>query len=81
MRIEFSDRAVKSYADAPRHVCAAFDKQLRFLLSDIRHPSLHAKKYDDSRDIWQARVTRNWRFYFIIEYDHYVIVDITQHPK
>ena len=34
------------------------------MLSDIRYPSLHAKKYDESGDLWQARVIRDWRFYF-----------------
>jgi hypothetical protein len=23
-------------------------------------------KYDDARDIWQARVSKNWRFYFSV---------------
>jgi hypothetical protein len=50
-----------------------------FLLDDIRHPSLHAKKYDAER--WQARVTRDWRFYFRIEGDTYMLLDIMPHPK
>ena len=25
------------------------------------HPSLRAKKYDESQDLWQARVTKDWR--------------------
>ena len=46
-----------------------------------RHPALHAKKYDESRDLWQARVNRDWRFYFVIASDTYVITDIIPHPK
>jgi hypothetical protein len=50
-----------------------------FLLDDIRHPSLRAKKHDAER--WQARVTRDWRFYFRIEGDAYIFLDIIPHPK
>ncbi len=60
---------------------AAFDKQSRLLLENLKHPSLRAKKYDESRDIWQARVTRDWRVYFLIEGDTYILLDITPHPK
>jgi hypothetical protein len=31
--------------------------------------------------VWQARVTRGWRFYFKIESDEYVILSIIPHPK
>jgi hypothetical protein len=50
-----------------------------FLFDDIRHPSLRAKKYDAER--WQARVARDWRFYFRIEGDTYLLLDIMRHPK
>lgn len=59
----------------------AFEKQLRFLLRDIRHPSLRAKKYDEANDIWQARVTSNVRFYFSIADGAFVILDIEKHLK
>jgi hypothetical protein len=47
----------------------------------MRHPSLRAKKYDESREIWQARANRNWRFYLVIIGDTYLILDIIPHPK
>jgi len=59
----------------------AFDKQVRLLAANLHHPSLHAKKYDEARDIWQARVNRNWRFYFTIAGDTYHIEDVIAHPK
>ena len=34
---------------------------------------VRAKKYDESRGLWQARVTDDWRFYFTIEGDAYVL--------
>jgi len=54
-------------------------KALFTVLRDFRHPSIQAKKYDATR--WQGRVTRGWRFYFRIEEDTYVVLDIMAHPK
>ena len=51
------------------------------LLSNLRHPSLRAKKYNEGENKWQARVTGDWRFYFTIEDDVYILQDITPHPK
>jgi hypothetical protein len=42
---------------------------------------LQAKKYDEARNLWQARINRDWRFYFTIEGDTYRIQNITAHPK
>jgi hypothetical protein len=56
-------------------------KQLGFLLNQLRHPSLRAKKYDEANHIGQARVNRNWRFYFVILGDEYVILSIIPPPK
>ena len=81
MKLRFTERVDKDYAGLPAPVRKAFAKQLRFLLADLRHPSLYAKKYSESTDVWQGRVTRNWRFYFKIEGDEYVILSIIPHPK
>jgi hypothetical protein len=51
-----------SYAAAPDRIKNAFDKQARLLVDKPRHPSLRTKKFDEARDIWQARVTKDWRF-------------------
>ncbi len=81
MKVSFTERFRRSYRDAPDPVRRAFDKQLAHLLRDLRHPSLRAKKYDASRDIWQARVNDGWRLYFRIEDDAYVLLDVIPHPK
>ena len=80
MRLRFTERADKDYAELPANIRKALAKQLRFLLANLRHPSLHAKKYSEAEDIWQARITRGWRFYFRIQDDEYVILSIIPHP-
>ena len=81
MRLVFSKRFDRSLRDAPQAVQRAFWKQSELLLLDSRHPSLRAKKYEGVDKLWQARVTRDWRFYFTVDQDAYNLVDITAHPK
>jgi plasmid maintenance system killer protein len=49
--------------------------------ANLHHPSLRAKKYDESDDRWQARVNKNWRFYFRIVDDTYRVLKLIPHPK
>jgi mRNA interferase RelE/StbE len=81
MKLDYTERFIKSLEDAPPHIQKAFYKQASLLLENLRHPSLRAKKYDEARDIWQARVTQAWRFYFQIVDDTYFLIDIIPHPK
>jgi len=70
------DREFKKFS---KEIQDAFEKQINFLLQDIRHPSLRAKKYDEGTNIWQARVTKNVRFYFRLEGDVYILLNIRRH--
>ena len=81
MKLDYLPKALEALEEAPVQVRKAFFKQVRFLEQDLRHPSLKTKKYDESKDLWQARVNRDWRFYFNIVGDTYVIRDIIPHPK
>lgn len=81
MKIGLSDSADRQYDSLTKPLRKAFDKQVIFLSKNIRHPSLHAKKYDEATNLWQARVTKDWRFYFLIAKDLYYIVSIRKHPK
>lgn len=65
MKIIYSDRFKKSFRNFSPAVQKKFERQIENLTRNINYPSLHAKKYDESRDIWQARIDRNTRFYFL----------------
>jgi len=81
MNVQLSQRAIEHLAAAPLPVQKAFIKQINFLIRDLAHPSLHAKKYDESQKIWQARINQDWRFYFTISGETYYVVDLIPHPK
>ncbi len=81
MKVRLTAKGQTDYDALPPRLKRAVDKQLRFLLRDLRYPSLKAKKYNESSDVWQARVNDDYRFYFQIIGDIYWIISITPHPK
>jgi plasmid maintenance system killer protein len=81
MNVQLSQRAVEALAAAPLPVQKAFIKQINFLVRDLAHPGLHAKKYGEAVGRWQARVNDDWRFYFQVVGDTYRITDLMPHPK
>ena len=83
MRAVISQRVAEQLATAPDNIARTFFKQLALLLRDLRHRSLDAKKYPESGDpdLWQARISKGWRFYFKIDGDIYNITNANEHPK
>jgi mRNA interferase RelE/StbE len=91
MRPVFTERFARDYQRLPQRVQRQFDKALAFLLANLRYPSLRAQKMEgqrdpEGRDIWEARVTRGYRFTFAMESDTYILYrvgphDIERHPR
>lgn len=81
MKLAFSPHFSRSYEKAPIAIQQAFDKQSALLLENPHHPSLRTKKYGAKGDAWQARITRDWRFYFTIEGDTFRLHEMRAHPK
>ena len=81
MKITYSPNFYKSLSKFSNSIRIKFEKQVNYLVEDICHPSLHAKKFHESSDIWQARVDKDIRFYFSIDGDTYNLLEIRKHPK
>ncbi|MBI4908309.1 MAG: hypothetical protein HY820_32080 [Acidobacteria bacterium] len=81
MKAVYSAAVIETLESAPETIRKAFFKQIVLLEHNLRHPSLRAKKYDETGDRWQARVNQDWRFYFTIEGDLYRILKLIPHPK
>jgi plasmid maintenance system killer protein len=81
VKLLFTSHFDRAFHKAPGAIQRVFEKQSLRLLQDLRHPSLRAKKYSEAEDKWQARVNQDWRFYFRIVGDAYILTDITRHPK
>ena len=63
MKWQHSDRSKADYDNLQPSLKKAFDKQARLLASNLLHPSLHAKKYDERQNVWQAQPNRGWKFF------------------
>lgn len=65
----FSKKFTKQYAKLPLSVQKKFDKQIQYLLQDLRYPSVRAKKTQGKEDVWEGRIDRFYRFTFTISED------------
>ncbi len=81
MEIRHTLRSKKSIKRLRKAIQLKFEKQAQLLISNPNYPSLHAKKYDKERGIWQARIDRSYRFYFLVRKGFYILLDITKHKK
>ncbi len=81
MKLAYTRRVGVVLKDLPLPLRKAFYKQAGLLSKNLLHPSLHAKKYNEAGDLWQARINRDWRFYFTIQDDTYIITGVVRHPK
>ena len=79
MKTRYALRFKEQLRHLPFDIRRKFYKQVQYLTANLTHPSLRAKKYDEARGIWQARVDRSYRFYFTIEKDVYILTEIIRH--
>lgn len=79
MHVFFTPQFKRALREFDKIVERKLAKQLHFLLANIKHPSLRAKKYVEETGLWQARVDKQIRFYFRIRDDAYVLYDIYRH--
>ena len=73
------DSFKKDFRDLSPEIQKRVDKQLVFLVLNPHHPSLHTKKMNDPREIWEAKVTESYRFTFQIEKDIYILRRVGTH--
>jgi mRNA-degrading endonuclease RelE of RelBE toxin-antitoxin system len=71
----------KNYDGLSQQLKRQVDKQFGLLSENLRHPSIDAKKYGGTDNLWQGRVNRDHRFYFQIDGDTYRIITIIPHLK
>ena len=79
-RIIFTRRFHKDYAGLPRNVQDKADNQIRRLAEGaFTHPSLGFKKMAGEENVWEARVTINYRMVFMIDERYIVLLKIGTH--
>lgn len=79
MKLARTDSFKRDYKKLPERVKRQTDKALKFLAANVSHPSLRAKKIKSKEGIWEARVTRGYRFSFEIRGDTYILRRVGRH--
>ena len=69
----------EDYDRLPGFIKERVDKQLALLLENPRHPSLRVKKIKGHPNIWEGRITKQYRFTFQIIEDLWLLRRIGTH--
>lgn len=72
-------RFKRAYKSLPDEVKIRVKEALRTLAANIRHPSLHIKKIKGTKDIWEARVSLDYRITFQIIKDYFILRNVGHH--
>lgn len=73
MKIRFTSTFHEDYFELPFKIRGALEKKFRLLVEDMRHPSLRVKKMEGYTGIWEARISKHYRFTFEIERETYLL--------
>ena len=79
MRLLLTKFFDRDYKRLPRIIQKQCDRQLLTLLKNPRHPSLRTSKVQGFKDIWEGRITKEYRFTFQIARDIYLIRRVGKH--
>lgn len=69
----------KAYQSLPNEVKPRVKKTLHFLSVNTKHPSLQIKKIKGTNDIWEARVSLDYRLTFQIIGDYFILRNVGHH--
>jgi len=79
MKARRTNRFKKDYQKLPSDIQQQVDQKLRFLLRDLRHPSLRVHKLRGTEGLWEFSVTMSYRVVFEIEGECYVLLAVGPH--
>jgi mRNA interferase RelE/StbE len=86
MRILRTEQFKRDFQKLPIKIKRRTQEALRLLLSNPRHPSLRIKKVRGEilkgyTNIFEGRITRDYRFFFLIETDVYILLRCGKHEE
>ncbi len=81
MKILRTDSFRRDYKKLPEKIKSQAQKALQLLVANLSHPSLRPKKIKSRENIWEARVTKDYRFSFEIRGDAYILRRVSKHNE
>ena len=76
IEVVLTEELKKSYQVLPAAIRGKFDKQLKYLASNPRHPSLHNHRLNDE---WEFYIDIHYRCFFYREGRRYILLTIGRH--
>ena len=74
-----TSRFKRAYKSLPEDIKVRVQEALRKLAVKFRHPSLQVKKIKGTDDIWEARVSLDYRLTFQIVKDYFILRNVGHH--
>ncbi len=79
MKLQTTRPFDRDYAGLPEETKERVEKQLALLLLNPSHPSLRLKRIKGTADIWEVRVSRNYRLTLQLAGDTYLLRRVGPH--
>lgn len=81
-----TDLFKRDFQRLPETIKRRTETAIRLLLSNPHHPSLRIKKVKGNilqgyKNIFEGRITRDYRFFFLIETDVYILLRCGRHEE
>lgn len=75
------DNFNKYYDALPEHIKKKFEKQVRFLMDNPKHPSLKIHRFESIKGLWEFYIDNDYRCLFSIDGDTYILKWVGTHSK
>jgi mRNA-degrading endonuclease RelE of RelBE toxin-antitoxin system len=75
----FTERFKENYQRLPMSIQERFDEKLKLFVANPRHPSLSTHRYKTEPNVWEAYITKMYRFTFSIEQESILFRNIGPH--
>lgn len=79
MNFIVASRFKRAYKALPPEIKDRVKENLKKLSQNIRHPSLQVKKIKGTNDIWEARVSLDYRITSQMVKDYYILRNVGPH--
>ena len=69
----------RDYQKLPFSIQKRTDEKLKLLLQNLSHPSLRVRRVQKYKGVFEGSITRDYRFFFQITTEGYILLRIGKH--
>ena len=69
----------RDYKKLPPSIQKKTDEKLKLLVQNLSHPSLRVKRVQKYKGVFEGSITRDYRFFFQITTEGYVLLRVGKH--